>query len=306
MSKIVPWDGIRAEGKEQEKWLLINVQDPNIFDCQVLNRDIWRNAEIQETIKEHFLFKQYNKKDPQAMSYIRFYFQSHESDDSYPHIAIVDPRTGEQVKVWSGTPVPKPMDFLSQLHEFLDRYSLSHTVRNPVATRKAERPKEMDVDRMTEEEMFEMAMKNSLGEGGATRGPRASDPDILTRPSTETVTPEVVDTPMTGQDAMPESTTTSPFDLISASSPHEEPPADPATTTRIQFRHPGGRVVRRFALEDPIRRLYEWLKSTPFEGKEGVPFELVFMGKNLLDVLDQTITQAGLKNGSVMVELIEG
>lgn len=306
MSKIVPWDGIRAEGKEQEKWLLINVQDPNIFDCQVLNRDIWRNTEIQDTVKEHFLFKQYNKNDPQASSYIQFYFPLYENDDSYPHIAIVDPRTGEQVKVWSGTPVPKPMDFLSQLHEFLDRYSLSHTARNPVATRKAERPKEMDVERMTEEEMFEMAMKNSLGQGGASRGPRASDPDILTRPTTETITPSAVDTPMTEQEAAPESNANTPFDLISASAPHEEPAADPATTTRIQFRHPGGRVVRRFSLDDPVRRIYEWLKASPFDGKEGVPFELIFMGKNLIDVLDQTITQAGLKNGSVMVELLEG
>jgi len=301
MSKIVPWDGIRAEGKEQEKWLIINVQDSNIFDCQVLNRDIWRNTEIQETIKEHFLFKQYNKNDPQAMSYIQFYFQSHESADSYPHIAIVDPRTGEQVKVWSGTPVPKPMDFLSQLHEFLDRYSLSHTVRNPVAKRKAERPKEMDVDRMTEEEMFEMAMRNSLG-SGVTSGPRASDPDVLTRHTTERVTLEAIDTPMTEP---AETSASTPFDLISAGVPHEEPPADPATTTRIQFRHPGGRVVRRFALEDSVKRLYEWLKASPFEGKEGVPFELIFMGKNLMDVLDQSIVQAGLKNGSVMVELIE-
>lgn len=301
ISKIVPWEGLRAEGKEQEKWLLINVQDANIFDCQVLNRDIWKNAAIQETVKEHFIFKQYGKDDPAAMSYIRFYFQAYESDDAYPHIAIVDPRTGEQVKVWSGTPVPKPMDFLTQLHEFLDRYSLNHNMRNPVATRKAERPKEMDVDRLTEEEMLEMAMKNSL-EGGA-RGPRSSDPDTLTRAEASSSDPASSETAPNGHTTAPEPET--PFSQIASNSPHEEPPADPATTTRIQFRHPGGRIVRRFLLTDHVRRIFEWIKAEPFEGKEGLPFELIFMGKNLIDVLDQTITEAGLKNGSIMVEFME-
>jgi hypothetical protein len=303
MSKIGPWEGLRAEGKEQEKWLLINVQDPNIFDCQVLNRDIWKNAGIVETVKEHFIFKQYNKSDPQAATYFSYYFQQHESDDAYPHIAIVDPRTGEQVKVWSGTPVPKPMDFLMQLHEFLDRYSLNNNMRNPVPTRKAEKPKEKDVDRMTEDEMLEWAMKNSLEAGGTSRGPRASDPDILTRPDpTQPAQSEVPN----GQATPEEPSAPTPFSLIRSDHPHEEPTADPASTTRVQFRHPAGRVVRRFGLDEPVRHMYEWLKAAPLEGKDGVSFELIFMGKNLIDVLDQTITEAGLKNGSVMVEFVEG
>ena len=41
------------------------------------------------------------------------------------------------------------------------------------------------------------------------------------------------------------------------------------------------------------------------EGKEGVDLELIFMGKNLMPVIDQTIEEAGLKNGSVMVEFIQ-
>jgi hypothetical protein len=300
MSRIVPWDGLRAEGKEQEKWLLVNVQDPNIFDCQVLNRDIWKHKEIQETVKEHFIFKQYNKSDPTAASYIRFYFQAYESDDAYPHIAIVDPRTGEQVKVWSGTPVPKPVDFLTQLHEFLDRYSLDNETRNPVPTRKVQKPKEVDVDRMTEEEMLEYAMKNSLEGGG--RGPRESDPDILTRE-------DPVETSVASPSPpalQSETAAATPFSLISSSTPHEEPAADPTTVTRIQFRHPGGRVIRRFGLDEHVRRIFEWLKSEPLEGRDGAPFELVFMGKNLIDVLDYTIADAGLKNGSIMVEFLEG
>ena len=51
--------------------------------------------------------------------------------------------------------------------------------------------------------------------------------------------------------------------------------------------------------------MYEWLKAAPIEGKQDVDFELVFMGRNLIEALDQTIEEAGLKNGSVMIEFLE-
>jgi len=311
MSTLSTWDGVRAEGKEQEKWILVNVQDPNIFDCQVLNRDIWKNESIRDTVRENFVFKQYTKTDPQASNYVRYYFQASDSSDAYPHIAIVDPRTGEQVKVWSGTPVPKAPDFLMQLHEFLDRYSLKANSRNPVAKRKVEKRKELEVEKMTEDEMFQLAMQNSLD---ARPGPKDEDPDVLTRSvgaldkgKQRDVTNDDDDTEMEnggGGVSLDESSTASPFAQISATNPHTEPAADVPNTTRIQFRHPGGRVIRRFSLEDPVRRMYEWMKAAPLENKEGQDFELVFMGKNLMDKLDESIDAAGLKNGSIMVEFV--
>lgn len=307
MSNLKTWDGMRAEGKELEKWILINIQDPNIFDCQVLNRDIWKDKQIQDTVREHFIFKQFTKTDPQAHDYVRFYFQAVDSQDAYPHIAIVDPRTGEQVKCWSGTPAPKPGEFLEQLHEFLDRYSLKANKRNPVANRKPERKKSKDVGQMTEEEMLEMALQNSLE---PSSGPKEDDPDSLTRVDGKGKAKEGQDLATEPDDvAMSnggEVVATSPFAQISASSPHEEPAADVPNTTRIQFRHPGGRVIRRFSLEDRVLRIYEWLKSSPLEGHEGQEFELFYMNKNLLDVVDQTIEAAGLKNGSIMIEFESG
>lgn len=297
------WDQARDEGKFKEKWLLVNIQDPSIFDCQVLNRDLWKNADIMETVRENFIFMQFTKNDPRGDPYIQFYFQSSDNQESYPHIAIVDPRTGEQVKVWSGAPAPKAMDFLMQLHEFLDRYSLSASARNPVARRKPNLKNEIPVEKMTEEQMLEMALQNSLVGSEASK---AVDPDELTR-SDGNVNPgrgtgEATEVG-TGEG---ESTPLSQFALISSSHTHSEPPPNDPFTTRIQFRHPTGRIVRRFALSDPVRRIYEWLKASPFEGKEGVEFELIFLQKNLITVLDETIEEAGLKNGAVMVEFLEG
>ena len=311
----LPWDQARQQGKEGQKWILVNIQDPSIFDCQVLNRDLWKNPGIMETVKENFIFMQYSKDDPKGNQYIQYYFPDKDNQDAYPHIAIVDPRTGEKVKVWSGPPVPKAMDFLMQLHEFLDRYSLNATAKNPVAKRKPEPKPATQVDRMTEEQMMEMAVKASLA--GAEQGKQIYDPDDLTRsvgemaeekgrqggPKENLDGDDGSEKPATTNGST--NTTISSFNSISSSNPHVEPPSDAPNSTRIQFRHPNGRVVRRFALTDSVRRMFEWLKASPLEGKEGLEFELIFMGKNLVEALDDTIEQAGLKNGTVMVELIE-
>lgn len=308
----VPWDQARQQGKDSEKWILVNIQDPSIFDCQVLNRDIWKNPGIMDTVKENFIFMQYSKDDPKGNQYVQYYFQNKDNQEAYPHIAIVDPRTGEQVKVWSGSPTPRAMDFLMQLHEFLDRYSLKASAKNPVVKRKPEAKKETQVDRMTEEQMMEMALQASLA---GSEGRRNSDPDELTRSVGSDVAegkgkePEdshLMDVSEPSHQNGSSQVAASPFSTISSSSPHNEPAPDAPSITRIQFRHPNGRVVRRFALADSVKRIFEWLKASPLERKEGVEFELIFMQKNLADMLDDTIEQAGLKNGTVMIEFIEG
>jgi hypothetical protein len=278
----LPWDDARQKGKDEEKWILVNVQNPAIFDCQALNRDIWKDDGVKETVKENFIFMQYDKDDPRASQYVQYYFQAKDSDAAYPHIAIVDPRTGEQVKVWSGPPGPKAMDFLMQLHEFLDRYSLNVAVKNPVAKRKPEISASLDVDKLTEEQMLDLALQNSLANGHAT-GPKEHDPDDLTKSIDDLgkgkgkeVQEDIMD--LDTSDTNFSGTENSTFARISSAIPHVEPPNNPATTTRIQFRHSSGRIIRRFTTSDPVRRLYEWLKSEPIEG---------------------------LKNGTVMVEYLE-
>jgi len=301
------WEEARSEGKESLKWILVNVQDSSIFDCQILNRDLWKHAEIKETIKESFIFMQYAQDDPSGDKYMQYYFQQRENQHLYPHIAIVDPRTGEQMKVWSGPPPPKPMEFLMQLHEFLDRYSLDAKARNPVARRKPAEKKEKQFEAMSEEEQLEWALKNSVENGGAgAGGPKDNDPDDLTRSVGNLMEGRApADTDM--MDAEDNTATNgrgSKLAGIALDKPHEEPAAD-VPATRIQFRHPGGRVIRKFALADRVRRIYEWLAASPLDGKEGASFELVSMGKNLLKQLDCTVEEAGLKNGTVMIEFVE-
>ncbi|EMD62111.1 hypothetical protein GGP41_002415 [Bipolaris sorokiniana] len=297
------WEKARDMGKDEEKWLLVNIQDPAIFDCQRLNRDIWKNEDIKATVRENFIFLQYAKDDQRGQQYMNYYFHARDSSDAYPHIAIVDPRTGEQVKVWSGPPIPEAVEFHAQLHEFLDRYSLNVNAKNPVAKRKSE-SKNKDVNRMTEEEMLEMALQNSLENG---KGPQEDDPDALTK-STDNIKGKGK-AEEAAPEPEPEAAPSNPaFAAISAQAPHTEPTiTDPKVTTRIQFRGPSGRpIVRRFNLADPVRRVYEWIKSDiPWEGKQGAEFDLSFMGKNFIEHLDETVEAAGLKGASVMVEFMD-
>ena len=298
-----PWDSARDEGKDEEKWLLVNIQDPAVFDCQVLNRDIWKNEDIKATVRENFIFMQYSKDDPRGQQYINYYFQNRDSPDAYPHIGVVDPRTGEQVKTWTGPPVPKAIDFHAELHEFLDRYSLKANARNPVAQRKPER-KTVDPSRMTEEEMLEMALQNSMSNNNNDAGPKEDDPDALTRAASpdEKGKGKAAD----ADESETNGSSDSAFAQISDAKPHTEPPPDKDTTTRIQFKGGSAGVkVRRFRLDDPVRTLFEWIKAGGWEGKEGADFELVFLRQNLVEVLDSTVQEAGLKNGSVMVEFAE-
>ncbi|KAF6832732.1 UBX domain protein [Colletotrichum plurivorum] len=307
------WDEARQEGKDEKKWIMVNLQDMSDFNCQALNRDIWKDSAVRQLLQESFIFLQYDKSSPLSQQYTTFYFHGvgHENPDNYPHVAIIDPRTGEQVKVWSGRPFPSARDFHAQLAEFLDRYSLAANSKNPVADQTVARPKTIDVDRMTEEEMLEMALQNSLagtnGGGASSSAAKSSvfDPDALTKSDSSSEKGKPAATPTPEAPAAPESN--SIWAKIASDKPHTEPENNPATTTRIQFRHPTGRVIRRFSLDDPVRRIYEWLKAEPLEGKAGIEFELKRMpqGQDLTEDLDKTIAEAGLKQGTVMIEFIE-
>ncbi|KAK3989902.1 hypothetical protein QBC44DRAFT_76039 [Cladorrhinum sp. PSN332] len=306
----IPLEEARDIGKDDHKWVMVNLQDMSIFSCQALNRDIWKDEAVKALVRENFVFLQYDKSDPLAEQYINFYFlgRGHENQDNYPHVAIIDPRTGEQVKVWSGDPFPNALDFHAALAEFLDRYSLAANSKNPVTKAKKERV--VDVDRMTEEEMLEMALQNSLETtNGASSRSNVVDPDQLTKAGASTsskgkereLTPAAEPEPVVP--AKPETA----FSRIPSDRPHTEPANGPGTT-RIQFRHTEGRTIRRFRVDETVSRIYEWLKAEPpLADKSGIEFELKSMPQrqDLVELLDKTIQEAGLGNATIFLEYLE-
>uniref|UniRef100_A0A0C9QLE3 UBXN7 protein n=1 Tax=Fopius arisanus TaxID=64838 RepID=A0A0C9QLE3_9HYME len=48
----------REQAKTMNRWLLVNVQNPQEFSCQILNRDVWPDNQIKEIVKDHFILWQ--------------------------------------------------------------------------------------------------------------------------------------------------------------------------------------------------------------------------------------------------------
>ncbi|KAK6507052.1 hypothetical protein TWF481_005504 [Arthrobotrys musiformis] len=310
----------RDIGKERLKWLMVNIQDSSVFDSQVLNRDIWKDPAIRSTIQENFLFLQYSNDSPEGLHYINLYLSATYPLPDYPHIGIIDPRTGELLKSWSR--VPDKNEFLMQLHEFLERYSLDPSVKMPVQQKPKERAK--GVEHMTEEEMMQLALQQSLGvEGTSGDNGDSDDPDLLTRKEGKrkagheddliNLDEEIRDAPApaAAEDATGEPA--SVFASIAKNKHHSEPPAGGPGVTRVQFKlADGARVVRRFTLSDSVERIFEYVKADLLpeqaakSGDEGLAdqeFELKCLGKNLIDHLDVSIDEAGLKMATILVEL---
>ncbi|KAH7641300.1 ubx domain-containing protein 7-like protein [Dermatophagoides farinae] len=82
------FDMAKYEGQRSNKWLLVNIQNPKEFSCQVLNRDVWSNSAVKDIINEHFIFWQTYHDTQQGQNFISFY-QVHQ----FPYISIIDPRT---------------------------------------------------------------------------------------------------------------------------------------------------------------------------------------------------------------------
>lgn len=154
-----PWDIITKADLEtaknlarsNQKWILINIQLMSDFRCQVLNRDFWSNMEIKDLVRENFIFLQYHSSSPSGEIYKNLY-----PFTDFPHIAILDPMTGERLKMWSD--VPKVDKFIEQVVEFLDKFGLDKNHKNPIVKHKTK----IDPSSLSEEQQINMAIKKSL------------------------------------------------------------------------------------------------------------------------------------------------
>lgn len=88
----------RECGSLQNKWLLVNIQNGREFACQTLNRDVWSIQAVKDILKEHFIFWQQYHDSYEGRRYVQFYKVT-----QFPHVAIIDPRTGELTKSWPTT-----------------------------------------------------------------------------------------------------------------------------------------------------------------------------------------------------------
>lgn len=87
------WNSLLQAGRQENRWILVNIQDPSEFPCQVLNRDCWSNTKLKELIKDKLLFWQVYQDAADGRRVVGYY-----GLHSYPAIFIVDPRTSELIQ----------------------------------------------------------------------------------------------------------------------------------------------------------------------------------------------------------------
>lgn len=121
-------DKAKAEGK----WLLVNIQQAEVFASHVLNRDVWSDETIKEIIDGSFLFWQRDDKSTEGEQFCQYYKCGHQ----LPQISVIDPRTGRNVKTWDGRKWSESVAAAEFLFAFLDRFSMSRSppAGSPAAT----------------------------------------------------------------------------------------------------------------------------------------------------------------------------
>lgn len=86
------WDYLLPSAREKNQWVLVNIQDPTEFACQVLNRDCWSDENVKNFIKSNMVFWQVYNKSPEGARICGYY-----GVKTFPAIFIIDPRTAEKV-----------------------------------------------------------------------------------------------------------------------------------------------------------------------------------------------------------------
>ncbi|KTW32148.1 uncharacterized protein T551_00830 [Pneumocystis jirovecii RU7] len=292
--KNIDLETAQEQAKDDMLWVMVNLQDNTDFSCQKLNRDLWKDQRVKDIVLGNFIFLQYTAVSPDGILYQQFY-----PIKEYPHIAIIDPRTGERVKVLSNSAM-EPDSFLMELHDFLEKYSLDSNFKNPVIQKSTIRR----IEDMTEVEQVDAALIESIKERKSN-----SDKKISCGKEVILIPDDDIDINYDGYllyfiilNLILQDTQSSPslFKNIPAIAP-PEPVIASFATTYIQFRFPdGSKKVRLFNLSDKISRLFEYIKSElPLNTRK---FELMFNRVKLINELNQTLNDLKLKNVNITVE----
>uniref|UniRef100_A0A182PZX0 UAS domain-containing protein n=1 Tax=Anopheles farauti TaxID=69004 RepID=A0A182PZX0_9DIPT len=140
------FDQAQRHGSSVDRWLLVNLQDDLNFSCQTLNRDLWSDVRLKEFMRQHLVFWQQSNKTTDGAKFKTFY-----KVHSEPYICMIDPRTGEEVRNFTGSDLT-PARFLETLKTFL--------VEN-----KSPHGKEVNVNKE-----YQLGMGPSTSANGASKG----------------------------------------------------------------------------------------------------------------------------------------
>ncbi|KAI9295147.1 hypothetical protein K502DRAFT_341940 [Neoconidiobolus thromboides FSU 785] len=295
-------DEARKIGKRNDRYLLLNLipKEDNIVNMNsntniVIIHKIYKNEPIMQIIKNYFVFVEYYSNTSNGINYKNFY-----PIRSFPHFAAIDPRTGERIKVWSNPGDLNPLNFINELKLFLNQHSFNGEKLFPDLNITVSK----NLDRMSEQEMLEAAIKASLNNDSYN----ANDDNVI----------EILDSEEDNEDTDSninnDDHTMEDFECVEIKSSEEiiasvkplELPDPKENSTRILFRLPDNtRTIKLFDKNIKVISLYQFIKTKiPNNVKD---IELFMLRNNLKDKLELNLIEAEVLNSQITVtyDLIE-
>ncbi|KAI8620502.1 hypothetical protein BC830DRAFT_522818 [Chytriomyces sp. MP71] len=274
------FDMAREYGKKHSKWILVTLTDRTEFACEAQKRDLWNVDIMREMISASFVFLFYDADSSEGRQHMSFY-----KVQGLPYFAIIDPRTGESMKVWRTT--PKKGELLQEFATFLDLYSLeSHRAPAP-----SKRKANASVGELTEEEQMALAIAASMetpaGGGSSSSAKKMQlDDDVM----------DITEEAESAEDRL--------LDEWASIPSKAGPEPQTGDITRVQFKLPdGSKFVRKFLKTEKVKAMFSFVKENLASNDMLDKFELLNFRDALYSKLDLTLQEAGVVNASVIVEL---
>lgn len=324
--------GAKNFAKDARRWLLINIQSEDDFACHALNRDVWHDELVENLIREGFVFWQISNTHPEGMTYCTRY----NVEGRFPHVAILDPRTGSLLYRKEGWSQVNPLtaeQFVEIASDFCSRHSFD---RLPVPARHgyaasggggersgAKRP----VHELSEQEQLEAAIRASMedaGSGGQAAASEEEETDdnevqendgggvedemTFKNSTRETNKQEEEEDNTDKQQHQEEESKLSPFEaeILSMTVPDEPTTTGgPNNIAKVQLRMPNGkRLVRKFDGDLPVKVIYAFvaqLESNIEDVKAGrqLDAKAKFPPVDLIPFVEESISSQSLSGEAI-------
>lgn len=297
------FQGARAVARDARRWLLVNIQRDSEFACHALNRDVWRDELVENLVREGFIFWQANHDSSEGQTYVERY-----KVYDYPHLAIIDPRTGRSLWKKEGWTQEKPFTaerFAEMAMDFCSRHSFDKAPLPPKNSRtngNGERKRPF----MSEEEQMQAAVAASLKQEREVKD-KDDDEYVMDEDDSDDEieclgTSEEKMASCRDEEVATEEQQQSPtwIDILLATEVGNEP----TDGARLQLRMPDAtRIVRKFVESESVQKIYAFVAQNNMEAKAGKEFVLMagFPPKNLEAEMENTINSCGLNGQAVTV-----
>lgn len=281
-----PLGKVVERAKDEGKWILVNIQQAEMFASHRLNRDVWSDEIIKDMVTDSFLFWQRDDKAVEGNQFCKHY---NIGGQQLPHICVVDPRTGRSVKSWDGQKWKDSRVAAEFLMGFLDKFSMPQAPQAPQAQPAAQIASSAP-------------SQPSAQPSGEAPKPDAKPPapgskEAAADGGKSLATPAVDGGSGAGDGPAP--------DEPIADMPDE--PADGAESLKVSFRLPSGqRVMRRFSPADAVQQMFNVASALAKKPVRLIDLSTQFPKRSLRDIqggLELPMKDAQVAGNMVLVNV---